>query len=497
MKTKEIEQLLGKEFCKDYKIDTNAEYEIEFVKARNLITSKRIDLIAKMKYVMSKDINYDGSFFSDLYDAHIDAYTCGTFVEKTQKETKNTKQAYIDTFNFLIENIKRNGIDPNKSIIPVGKDNGIMDGAHRVSIAAYYDLDVPIVRFNNLDANDDAFFFEKRLLKESYLNYLINEYCDLKENIYTACLWPIANQKENLHHLVDEKFMSCSKIVYKKKINMNIHMLRNFMIQVYSGFDWLGALDSHFFGASTYAEKVNDESGYLTLYILEGASLDKIKDVKNEIRELYGYGNSTMHISDTHEEAMSIIQMLLNDNSLHCLKYAEPDKYKKFNIDIENLKKEIKLNNISINDFVLDSGSILALYGLRETNDIDYISKNSFSFTNPKIQMHDESEYYYNVSKYDLLNNPENYLYYYGLKFVCISRLIEMKKKRYDKTNSSKDKEDIYLLNTLNNNKSLLFKKIIYWIKRQIRNIKYIIITMIINSIFYKPLRYIYYKIKK
>ena len=492
----EIEKLLGQRFCIEYNINTKINYEVKFVDAKELIVADRIDLIAKIKYVEAYVNNYSGHFFNDLYIEHIGSFTNGTFIESTQRDTKNTKDAYVSTFNKLIDDIKVNGIDPNISIIPVGKNNTILDGAHRVAIASYFGIKIPVVYFDEIQVKNDASFFENRMLPKNYLDYIIYHYCKNKNNIYTACLWPIANSKNELFPKVEEIFANNCTIVYKRKIDVNIHMLRNFMIQVYSGFDWLGALNDHFIGASAYAEDVNDKSGYLTLFILENDDLQNIKRIKNEIRDLYKIGNSSIHISDTHEESMNILQMLLNDNSLHCLKYAEPDKYKKFNLQIENLKQEFKTHGIDQDDLAIDSGSVLALYGLRDTRDIDCISNLNLENIN-KIEKHEHNEYYYDVDVSDIINNPINHFYYYGLKFVSIPLLIDMKKKRYKDNNETKDKDDIYLLNSLNGKKTIVsfIKGTSITVKRKFRSIKYTIIDILIHSIFYKPLKYIYYHV--
>jgi len=499
MKTNQIEKLLGKEFCKSYNIDSNKEYDIYYVKAKDLFVSSRIDLIAKYKYVEAFMNNYEGSFFKDLYVKHIEAFTNGLFIESNQRNNKDSLDKFISIFKKLIIDIKDNGVNPSISVIPVTSNNIILDGAHRVAIAAYFNQKVPVIYFKDIEIDNGASFFENRLLESNYLNYMIKEYCSLKEKIYTACFWPASNRKKDLHFKAETMLRECCDIVYKKEIKVDIHILRNFMIQVYSDFDWLGALDDHFIGASTYAEEVNDQSGFLTLYILEGADLDSVVNVKNKIRTLYGMGNKSIHISDTHDEAMSIVQMLLNDNSLHCLKNAEPDKYKNFNYCIMEFKKHLNNRSIKTDRVVLDSGAVLALYGLRNSNDIDYISDCRIDLNEEKFEQHVDDEYRYDINVSDIINDPLNHLYYYGLKFVSIPELLKMKKNRYEINHEQKDKDDIYLLNSIDNTKTLSsrIRKITIWFNRLKRNVISKLMDMVIHSVFYKPLRFIYYKIKR
>lgn len=476
MKTTNIEKLLGSEFCKSYAIDVNKEYEIEYIDSRELLVSNKIDLIAKLKYVESKDKKYKGVFFNQLYESHIDAFTNGSFVESNQRSVKNSIDKFYEVFDSLIKEIKENGIDVNKSVIPVGKNNTLLDGAHRAAIAIYYNQKVPIVRFENIEAYDNANFFKNRLMPDNFVNYMVMEYAKLKRNIYSVCLWPITNRQSNLETEVDEIFKNKSNIVYKTKIDVDINILRNLLGGIYSNIDRVGDLDNIFSSALEYAQQVNDKNETLTLYILEGDTIEEIKKIKEEIISLYAIGNSSIHISSDFDEAMLIMQLLLNSNSLHCLKYAKPYKFKDFYCQINNLKAEISKLNINPDSMVLNPESTISLYGLRNTND----------------------SLLYEVDECDIISNPNYHLYYYGLKFVAVPRLLEMKKQRYSKYHEAKDSDDIELLRSINhdtfNNK---IKKVTYSIKKRYRNIKNRFISFITHSIIYKPLKFIYDKIRK
>ena len=82
---------------------------------------------------------YNCKFINELYDKHIEAFSAGSYNEPGNDE-KNSIKKYIDTFEVLIKNIKKSGIDETISVIPVGKNNEIMDGAHRTAIASYFNL---------------------------------------------------------------------------------------------------------------------------------------------------------------------------------------------------------------------------------------------------------------------------------------------------------------------------------------------------------------------
>ena len=377
---KSIEDLLGVFFCKQYKIDPNLVYNIEWVNAQTLIVPGRFDLIAKINYIKAYDTGVGLKWAEELYRKHIEAFSQG---REPGNDEKNSIDAYVKVFNQLISDIKTNGFSENISVIPVGAKNEIMDGAHRVSIAAYFNLKLPIIRFENLHANNNYEFFENQLLDHKYLDCMAYEYVKLDENSHCACVWPTANDPKKIEQM--ETLMNKEgQIVYKKKIELSYNGIRNLMIQVYSGFDWMGGIDTHFSGASGKADKCYVPNNPMYIYVLKVDTLEHTLELKAKIREVFKIGNHSIHISDTHDEALQISQMLLNDESIFYLNNGKPD------YDIDFLKRILKLGDekICLTDSALVCDCTLAMYGLKKADslvcvgsslpDIDYRKNKKF-----------------------------------------------------------------------------------------------------------------------
>ena len=62
-----------------------------------------------------------------------------------------------------------------KTIIPITKNGEIIDGAHRLAIALYFNLKVPFVMFDLLDANYNKQFFINRGFNEKYAKIIDKE----------------------------------------------------------------------------------------------------------------------------------------------------------------------------------------------------------------------------------------------------------------------------------------------------------------------------------
>lgn len=175
MNSIEVKNLLDDYFCKIYPIE-ESEYEVEWIEAKDLIIPQRLDLTAK--YLLASDYlkHTFNSEIKELYIAHLSALTYGTYTECGKESYKNTKDAYIKIFYKLIDSLAMEGVDAKKSIIPVGKRNVILDGAHRVAASAALGLKVPIVRFSRFYEEMDENFLRSRYLDEKYIATLLYYY---------------------------------------------------------------------------------------------------------------------------------------------------------------------------------------------------------------------------------------------------------------------------------------------------------------------------------
>lgn len=482
-----IRNLLGNHFCENYKFSFPQKYEIKWVDAKNLLSFNRIDIMAKYKYVEFLDKGYDMSFVTELYFEHIKAFSSGSFIEPGQENIKCSFAKYMEVFDSLITSIK-SGFDSEVSLIPLDKNNTIIDGSHRVAIAAYYKLQLPVVKFPEMEIKYDYIFFKAKGLDLFYLDYLTSEYCKLKENICALCIWPIAYDPVRLTK-IKTLLDATQKIVYKKTINLSFSALQYLFVEIYSGAQWLGSLDEGFPGALNYASRCFNPKGRVIVYFLEDQTPEDILSLKESIRNIWGIGNASVHTTDNKLETMKVAELLLNENSIHLLKYGRLYKYVDFFQALNEFKNELKNNNCDLGDFIVDSSSVLGLYGLRRVHDIDYLSIHGEKCEGvfEKADNHIAYAGLYETTLTSLIMNPRNFLYCYGLKFVSLERLKIFKRKRGEK----KDLHDVRLIDTLlsqadfleilylkllvyfRQKKSLIFYKFVVFVKKHQRLFKY------------------------
>lgn len=434
---------IEKYFIDNFKLDIENDYQVKRISPSELFVSNRIDLVAKIKYIESLDLKYSTDFFYNLYKATIEAFSEGSFSEPG-KDEKNSFDCYVKDFNKLIESINCYGFDLNKSLIPVSKNNVIIDGAHRTSICYYYNKDVDTITLPVEDKKYDLFFFKDRFLDKKYLDYLCLEYSLIKQNIHVFCLWPSCSL--NIQNKIAEIISSNFNIIYEKNVTFSYDGLKNFMIQIYRNYDWIGNIQNKFSGVYNKLDNCYHDGNITRFIIIEENDNEKILNVKNEIRKLVGIGNHSIHSTDNYDETVQMLNIILNDNTINFFNKANPYKYKKFILDLKKYKNYLIEKNIPFDSILIDGSSILTLYGLRENNDIDVIVSDKFiDKVNSHYDIHNDELYLYGETVDNVLFNPDNYIVFDDLKFISIDLLKKKKKIR----NSKKDKEDIALINSV------------------------------------------------
>jgi hypothetical protein len=481
-----IKVLLGESFCLAHSVLENKEYKIEYVSARDLLTSQRIDLIAKYKYVEFYEKGYDLAFIKSVYVSHISAFSFGTYTEFGEEDRKDSIEKFLSIFHDLIASVKEKGVQESISAIPVGKDNVILDGAHRTAIAAYFNQTVPVVRFENMQVNFGPAFFKEHFLDDEIIDYLVSEYCKLKKNIYAAIIWPMA-QNDNLIKEITKMLDSFGGMIYKKKVVLTYNGMRNLLIQAYEQHQWVGTPENNFSGVFSQVDGCWHKNGTLTFILFENCTLEELVGLKTKIRDFANLGNYAMHSTDNKNETLLLVNLLINKNSVHLLNYGYPDKFLPFYKRILIFRACVERSGADLEEFIVDSSSILALYGLRNSGDLDYLtSSNGFAIiTDNDFENHVGYIDLYGCTIDRLLFDPTKHLYFLNIKFVTLETLLVFKCNRHQK----KDVQDTRLILSFLVNKNsvthVLYKRYVA-ILRFCHNKKYVIKRKIAYSNIWK-----------
>ena len=400
------------------------------VKALDLfLKQRRFDLIFKYIYIKNKDKNIP--FFENLYAEHIRAFN--GFHENTPSDgiPKESKADFINSFNRLYDSIKKNKFDKNLGIIPIGNNGEINDGAHRLTVAAALGLDVNIHEENETFLYDYK-FFQNRGIDPYYADYAAMEYVKLNPNVYIVNLQSIISTTYD--EQVEKILEKYGFIYYKKNVNITFNGLVNLKKLSYGSFwdrgDWIGNAENGFAGA-VYHAKNSFGKNPLRVYVFVCEKLSNVLAAKSEIRALFNIGNFSVHINDTHEEAIALAQTYFNENSLNTINYR-PYQYedKKFDKMVEELRKNIqRYRSLNYEDFC---GLATSVFGIRYSGDLDlfYIGPEHIDFYSEYLSDNSNEFKFYPFTPHEILYIPKNHLYYHGIKFVSPDILLKIKMAR-------------------------------------------------------------------
>lgn len=412
--------------------------------------AKKQTLLGSILDIFHKKDTSSFDFYTDLYVEHIRAFN--GFHEENPSDgiLKNTKDKFLNSFDRLYKNMSKNGFDKRISVIPIGENGDILDGAHRLTCAAILGLDVEVKQESSAHLFNYA-FFQKKGLDPYYADYAAMEYVKLNPNAYIVNLQPVI--PTSFDWPVEQILEKYGFIYYKKNIDVTLNGLINLKKLSYGSCwekncTWIGTPDNGYAGAVNHA-KQSFGNNPLRAYVFVCDNLEKVTAAKKEIRALFDIGNYSVHVNDTRQEAIALAQTYFNENSLHMINnrpYLYEDKH--FDEMIEELHKVTKDNDINL-DYICGSGSTpLDIYGIRNSKDLDflYCGQKPFDIKTETLANHDSELAYYPYSKQEIIINPKYHFYYRGIKFITLDVLYKMKQKRHE---IPKDVNDCELIKPL------------------------------------------------
>jgi hypothetical protein len=463
------------------------EYDLVEVDSKDLLTWNRLDLGFKLFYLENHDLI--PQFSRELYEQDIKAQTMGDFVE-FGNEKKNSFDKYLKNFDQTFLSIKNNGFDFLESIIPLSESGSILNGAHRTASLIQLGGKATCIK-TNLKTKIDFKYFYERNVSERDIQIAVNTFVEFSpSNVYLAFLWPsaVGAREEALSHF--------SNIIFSKDLKLTSNGAFNILYELYKHMDWVGNERNGYSGIQQKLLECFPRLDKVKVIVFQAKEFDDVLAIKEKIRNIYNIGFSSIHITDTKEEAIRISRLLFNENGLHFLNYGQLTKNQKILDKLDKFKEFLLQNEIPRSDICIDGSLILKMYGLRDNDDVDFLLKKGSEIINPDtdFETHDSELKYHDVDKNDLIYNPSFYFEYYGLKFISFKQLFKMKKNR----NEQKDIIDCNLMKHLNSENS--FKLVITKVRQRVlyakirlkRNTLVIIMNTLRGSVLYKPVRQIY-----
>ena len=443
---------------------------------------KRFDIVVKTVYAMyAINTRPVPRFVESMYYRHLKVWNnfkepCTFHGDKEwfDAKTKCVKKSSADDFKrsfiSLINSIRVKGFDKHVSLVPLTKSGFPLNGAHRIAVAISLGLNsMPVQSVSqNETYNWGTSFFRENGMEMKYIDFAIMEWT-LRVPTTTVIVWPQAiAMKEKMRHTKNMISDSIGEIIYEKTITVSKNGLTSLVFNAYGQQVWLEAKVSDLIG------KISGELAVKVLFVVT-PNVEDYTAVKTQIRAHYGIQKSSVHISDNHNEAILIAESVLNPNSVDFLNFHKDTSC---SIVARELAKRLSLRSVMQSlyslpqDIMVDSGAVMAFFGLRPRTDVDIIFENAVNHTilgkrnGLSVEPHtfkntDRGTVLWNWGERDwgqehfggeckdvadLFHDPSNYGYCNGLKFVSLKQLVQYKKRRGE---LRKDDKDVRLIEHL------------------------------------------------
>ena len=403
----------------------------------------RFDLIFKYLYVRG-----DG-YAREAYLESIRAFNGFDEVRPSDGRPKGSAEDFLGSFDSLIASVRSSGFDAAKGALPVGTNGEICDGAHRLAAAAALGGEVAVEGICRAD--DYGFeFFRERGMREDVMDFGALKYVELNPNAWIVNLHAVADPAKDDE--VEAILNRHGFVYYRKSVRMDFNGYVNLKKLSYGTFwereTWIGSAADGFPGAQMHArESLGDGRNPMRILVFVCESAEEVLKAKAEIRALFGKGNFSVHINDTHEEAVWLAQTYFNANSLEAVR-LRPFTFEDARFDglVREFKDFVRARGACLDDVCAAGSTAMNALGLRPCSDFDFFAKDAermFVHTETLSVVIPEWARFYPSTPADIIGNPSNHFYFQGVKFVAPRVLLQMKLTRRD---GKKDANDIRLL---------------------------------------------------
>jgi hypothetical protein len=423
-------------------------------KPTELIHWNRFDIMFKYLYGRSRECGWETAYYEDMYKHHLEIWN--NLLEYDNPE-KNTFESFKSNFDGLLDEIKTVGFDSNKSLVPVLNDRYVLNGAHRVAACLVYERDVHCVvgddvKDGQMDCSWEFFNTLKKMecLMDGYADRAALEYAKLKSTSRFVTLYPSAVRLGKINE-VRKILKKSGKFIYEKKVKLTKTGAVNLMRELYYQEVWAEEDNGSGYrvkaNLSFQPKNVFRQISPTYVFLVEFDDIETSIRVKDQIRAVYNIEKHSVHINDTHEETVRLAKSLFNKNSLHFLNTFNGKFFPVFERLLKEYSNWMAGSQLDSENYCISAGSVITAYGVKECKDIDYLHSSPETFPdNDLIQSHNE----YGIGRYhtnrdDIVHNPENHFYRYGVKYSSLDVVKKLKKKRGE----PKDFKDINRINKL------------------------------------------------
>lgn len=410
-------------------------YETAVVRADTLLTWNRLDLAFKLLYLELKEKHPE--LARTIYAHDIRSQTLGTYKEYGNPE-KDSLTKYYHTFDEIYENIQSQGFDEKRSLVPLSATGALFNGSHRTASAIALGRKLSVVRTELPIHVCDYRFYLRNAVPNELVEMAVVKFIEQAPDVYLAFLWP--SGASNLERSTAE----FDNILYCCNLRLTANGARNLLFELYKHMDWIGSKKNGYSGIDQKLAECFPVDSNFRVIAFQAKSIEEVRSIKQRVRDVNGIGFSSVHITDTHEEATRLAALLFNKNGRHFLEFEKVGKVD-ISAKLQEFREVMRATQVDLKDVAIDGSFLLALYGLRSARDVDFLSLKQITSQSTDIEPHDDQIVYHRRNKNQIIYDPTYHFVYSGIKFVSFQQLFDMKSVR----DENKDRYDIALMSRM------------------------------------------------
>lgn len=424
--------------------DLSPEATVEHRNPLDLLTSNRLDILARYEFISRFLCGQCVDYGKHVYLSVISAWhsLSGGF-----DPGKFSMDDYVQSFAEMAMSMREDGFDSERSLIPI-VDGTIVDGAHRVAAALALGIDsLPCIAVRGKKQDQCEATLKRVGVDSALVDSLIVRHVEIDDRIRLAVLFPCA------HGSVDEAMGIIERnaeVLYRHSVRLTRRGQENLATLIYGQHDWWSAHHEVTFAGRRYRRNMD------TLFVFFRGCTDVLA-MKAEVRSAVGLGNDAIHTTDTHFEACELARHVLNPNSVDALNYSRSSELKVFPRLLDVFATKLRQANECIENYAIDSGGALAVYGLRDVTDLDFISTGAIEdISDGSVGVSSHNDLFFKAPlRLDLIiNDPRHHFYWHGIKYVSLDLVRFVKSCDMH----GKNKRDIMLIDSRKRAMSTLYR---------------------------------------
>jgi len=407
----EVVELISSELVNKLPLEENHKFETR--SPVELLTPNRFDVWADTIYAKYHLLDVAKNWSYKIY------YDCKSIMGENQADPFNGKsiKTSLAEFHEQLSQIKSGRFPEDRYYLPINQDNVIIDSAHQFATLLLFDQPVKAIRFQYPHIEYDYKYFLEQGLDQDVADAMALAFSQHCPNMAVVVVFPIASGK---NEEINQILFDYGRVAYEKEILLTKFGQYNLIQMLYFNMHWIDPDGDINYGVRHHVDHRFWKEGPVKFIFVVFDDISTTAEVKTRLRALFDVKNFSVHINDTHEETIWIAEHILTPNSDYFMNHAQPWLSKKFLQHIKVFKKEIESKGLNKDHFCLTGNSMLAAFGLRDVNDIDFVyfdQKEKLNF-DPGVYPQDFKISREVISIGDLIFDPRNHFYFRGLKII-------------------------------------------------------------------------------